>query len=95
MPGAQPGDRPVLLHCRAPGAMQMNCPDGSRKHDMIVTAVPGDVRYSPISPHGRPAPAFNPAQMLYTTEAGVHAGIGRGRLTYTLGLRRLSPIVAQ
>ena len=49
MPGAQPGDRPVLLHCRAPGAMQMNCPDGSRKHDMIVTAVPGDVRYSPIS----------------------------------------------
>jgi hypothetical protein len=92
----QPADAPFFFTLTAPGATQMYCPDGSRKHDMIVTAVPGDVSYKPIVQmvSCRPGSAFNPADMPYTSEAEVRTGISSGKLTCTLGLRRLSPIVA-
>jgi hypothetical protein len=92
----QPAEAPFFFTLSAPGATQMYCPDGSRKHDMIVTAVPGDPGYSPIVQmvSCRPGPAFNAADMPYTSEAEIRAGIAGGKLTCTLGLRRLSPIVS-
>jgi hypothetical protein len=92
----QPEDAPFFFTLSAPGATQMYCPDGSRKHDMIVTAVPGDAGYSPIvhMVSCRPGPAFVASEMPYTSEAEVRAGIASGKLTCTLGLLRLSPIVS-
>jgi hypothetical protein len=90
-----PADAPFFFTLSAPGATQMYCPDGSRKHDMIVTAVPGDVAYSPIVQmvSCRPGPAFVATDMPYTSEAKIRAGVANGKLTCTLGLHRLSPIV--
>jgi hypothetical protein len=92
----QPAEAPFFFTLSAPGATQMYCPDGSRKHDMIVTAVPGDVGYSPIVQmvSCRPGPAFSASDMPYTSEAAIRTGVAGGRLTCTLGLRRLSPIVS-
>jgi hypothetical protein len=92
----QPADAPFFFTLSAPGANQMYCPDGSRKHDMIVTAVPGDAGYSPIVQmvSCRPGPAFSASDMPYTSEAEVRAGIASGKLACTLGLRRLSPVVS-
>jgi hypothetical protein len=91
----QPADAPFFFTLSAPGATQMYCPDGSRKHDMIVTAVPGDAGYSPIVQmvSCRPGPAFVASDMPYTSETEIRAGIANGKLACTLGLHRLSPIV--
>jgi hypothetical protein len=90
-----PADAPFFFTLSAPGATQMYCPDGSRKHDMIVTAVPGDPGYSPIVQmvSCRPGPAFTVLDMPYTSEAEIRAGVADGRLTCALGLHRLSPII--
>jgi hypothetical protein len=92
----EPAEAPFFFTLAAPGATQMYCADGSRKHDMIVTAVPGDPGYSPIVQmvSCRPGPAFTVSEMPYTSEAEIRAGIAARKLTCTLGLRRLSPIVS-
>ncbi len=40
-------DLPEFYVLFVPGATQMYCPDGSSKHDMVATAVPGDPGYNP------------------------------------------------
>src|SRR4029450_3824 len=39
-------DVPVMYTLFVPGATQMSCHDGTRVHDMVLTAVPGDEGYN-------------------------------------------------
>jgi hypothetical protein len=68
-----------------PGATQFSCPDGSRLHDHVITAAPGDPGYTGAWTVVRadPGPNFNIGKMPYTTEAEVLAGVAAGELILT------------
>lgn len=86
---------PLFYGLFVPGATQMSCPDGTRLHDMVVTAVPGDPGYNAAVQVVRcvAGPSFAAATMPYTSAAEVEAGIANGELRCVLGAVLLSPVV--
>ena len=88
-------DVPLFYTLFVPGATQMMCPDGSRTHDMVLTAVPGDPDYNGAVQLVRclPGPNFDIADMPYTSAAAVEAGIGAGELNCTPARVLAAPVV--
>lgn len=72
----------ILYALFVPGATQFACPDGSRLHDHVITAAPGDRGYTGAWTVVRvtPGPNFDIAKMPYTDEAEVLAGVAAGEL---------------
>ena len=80
-----------------PGATQFACPDGSRLHDHVITAAPGDPGYTGAWTVVRvdPGPNFDIANMPYTSEAEVLAGVAAGELVLTeTGFSFRAPVVS-
>jgi hypothetical protein len=80
-----------------PGATQFGCPDGSRVHDHVITAAPGDPGYTGAWTVVRvtPGPNFDAADMPYISEAEVLAGVAAGELVLTdTGFSFRAPLVA-
>jgi hypothetical protein len=88
-------DVPVLYALFVPGATQMSCADGTRVHDMVLTAVPGDEGYNAAVLLTRclAGPNFSLADMPYDSAGKVEAGIAAGELVCTPIRVALSPVV--
>lgn len=87
---------PLFYTLFVPGASQMMCPDGTRVHDMVLTAVPGDAGYNGAVQLVRcgPGPNFDIANMPYTSAQQVEAADAAGELNCTNTGRILSaPVV--
>ncbi len=78
-------DVPLFYTLFVPGASQMMCPDGTRVHDMVLTAVPGDAGYNGAVRLVRcvRGPNFDIADMPYTSAQQVEAAIAAGELNCT------------
>lgn len=78
-------DVPLFYTLFVPGASQMMCPDGTRVHDMVLTAVPGDASYNGAVQLVRcvSGPNFDIADMPYTSAQQVEAAIAAGELNCT------------
>jgi hypothetical protein len=92
---ARAADVPLFYALFVPGASQMYCPDGTFRHDMVLSAIPGDPSYNAAVQVVRcvAGPNFATANMPYTSAAAVEAGIARGELQCVLGAVLLSPVV--
>ena len=68
-----------------PGATQYGCLDGTRRHDYVLAAGPGEPGYTAAWRviRGTPGPSFDGSRMPYTTEAAVLAAAARGELVLT------------
>jgi hypothetical protein len=88
-------DVPVMYTLFVPGATQMSCHDGTRVHDMVLTAVPGDEGYNGAVRVTRclAGPNFSIEDMPYDSAAAVEAGIAGGELVCTRLFVALSPVV--
>lgn len=88
-------DAPVMYTLFVPGATQMSCADGTRVHDMVLTAVPGDAGYNAAVLLTRcvAGPNFSPADMPYDSAGEVEAGIAAGKLICTPIRVALAPVV--
>ena len=86
---------PLFYTLFVPGADQMMCPDGTRRHDMVLTAVPGDPGYNGAVQLVRclAGPNFDIADMPYTSADEVQAGIAAGGLTCSFGRVLAAPVV--
>lgn len=65
-----------------PGAHQEQCPDGSLRHDHVLTTVPGVPGYAPLW-HViavTPTAQFDPNIMPITSAAGVQAAVAAGQV---------------
>jgi hypothetical protein len=91
---ARAADVPVMYTLFVPGATQMSCHDGTR-HDMVLTAVPGDEGYNGAVRVTRclAGPNFSIEDMPYDSAAAVEAGIAGGELVCTRLFVALSPVV--
>ena len=81
-----------------PGATQFSCPDGSRVHDHVITAAPGDPGYTGAWTVVlvTPGPNFDIGDMPYTSEAEVLAGVAAGELVLTdTGFSFRAPLVSR
>jgi hypothetical protein len=78
----QTGPYGTLYVILAPGATQVACPDGSLRHDHVLSAVPGVEGYVPRWQIilAVPGPAFDPAMMPVTSVAEVEAAVQAGQL---------------
>lgn len=96
------GDVPIMYTLFVPGATQMSCPDGSLRHDMVLTALPGDPGYQPavrivrcIPGPNWANPAVGPA-FPYTSAPEVEAAIASGKLTCAAPSPvRMAPVVGR
>ena len=95
-------DVPIMYTLFVPGATQMSCPDGTLRHDMVLTAVPGDPGYQPAVRIVRclPGPNWaNPAigpVFPYTSASEVEAAIAAGKLTCAAPSPvRMAPVVGR
>lgn len=95
-------DVPIMYTLFVPGATQMSCPDGTLRHDMVLTAVPGDPGYQPAVRIVRclPGPNWaNPAigpAFPYTSAAEVQAAIASGKLSCAApSAVRMAPVVGR
>lgn len=88
-------DVPVLYALFVPGATQMSCANGTRVHDMVLTAVPGDEGYNAAVLLTRcvAGPNFSIADMPYDSAEEVEAGIAAGKLTCMPIRVALAPVV--
>ena len=95
-------DVPIMYTLFVPGATQMSCPDGTLRHDMVLTAVPGDRGYQPavrivrcgIGPNWA-NPAVGPA-FPYTSAAEVEAARSSGKLSCAAPSPvRMAPVVGR
>lgn len=88
-------DVPVMYALFVPGATQMSCHDGTRVHDMVLTAVPGDEGYNGAVLLTRcvAGPNFSIEDMPYDSAAAVEAGIAGGELVCAPVFVALSPVV--
>jgi hypothetical protein len=73
---------PALYVILAPGATQVACPDGSLRHDHVLSAVPGLAGYTGAWTIvlALPGPAFGLSNMPYTSVSAVEAGVAAGEL---------------
>lgn len=92
-------DVPVMYAIYVPVATQMSCPNGSLKHDMVLTAIPGDRGYQPAVRISRctAGPNFALADFPFTSATEVQAGIKAGQLTCSApgAAVRLAPVVGR
>lgn len=81
-----------------PGATQVACPDGSLRHDHVLSAVPGTAGYVPRWQIilAVPGSAFDPAIMPLTTVAAVEAAVQAGQLELlNTGIVFDAPVIGQ
>jgi hypothetical protein len=88
----------VLYALFVPGATQygFQCANPALRHDHVITVAPGDAGYSAAWRVWRvtPGPNFSAADMPYTTEAQVLAGIAAGKLVAVdTGFEFRAPVV--
>ena len=82
----------------APGATQVACPDGSLRHDHVLSAVPGTEGYVPRWRIilATPGDAFDPAIMPITSTEAVNAAVASGELVLTdTGIVFDAPVIGQ
>ena len=87
---------PTLYVILAPGATQVACPDGSLRHDHVLSAVPGSRGYTGAWTIvlALPGPAFDVPNMPYTSESAVEAGVAAGELVLVeTGIKFVAPVV--
>ena len=95
-------DVPLMYTLFVPAATQMSCPDGSLRHDMVLTAVPGDPGYQPavrivrcVAGPTWANPGIGPA-FPYTSAAKVQAAIAAGKLSCAAPSPvRMAPVVGR
>jgi hypothetical protein len=88
---------PTLYVILAPGATQVACPDGTLRHDHVLSAVPGTSGYTAAWTIvlAVPGPAFEVTDMPYTSVAEVETGVTAGELTLVeTGIVFVAPVVA-
>lgn len=82
----------------APGATQVACPDGSLRHDHVLSAIPGTAGYVPRWRIilATPGAAFDPSTMPFTSTAAVEAAAASGQLVLTdTGIVFNAPVIGQ
>jgi len=82
----------------APGATQVGCPDGSLRHDHVLSAVPESAGYAPRWRIilATPGIAFNSALMPFTSIAAVKAAASASQLELTdTGIVFNAPVIGQ
>ncbi len=87
---------PILYVILAPGASQVACPDGTLRHDHVLSAIPGSAGYTGTwrIVLATPGVAFNVAAMPYTSVDEVMSGVAAGQLVLTdTGIDFVAPIV--
>jgi len=87
---------PTLFVILAPGATQVACPDGTLRHDHVLSAVPGSPGYTGAWTIvlALPGPAFDIANMPYTSVAAVEAGVAADELLLVeTGITFIAPVV--
>lgn len=87
---------PPLYVILAPGATQVACPDGTLRHDHVLSAVPGSPGYTGAWTIvlAVPGPNFDVAKMPYTSVAAVDAGVAAGELVLVqTGIVFVAPVV--
>lgn len=82
LPNQRAGPYGRLYVILAPGATQVACPDGSLRHDHVLSAVPGVDGYVPFWRIilATPGPGFDISIMPVTSVAGVEAAVQAGQL---------------
>lgn len=88
---------PTLYVILAPGATQVACPDGTLRHDHVLSTVPGTSGYTGAWTIilAVPGPAFDVTDMPYTSVAEVEAGVTAEELTLVeTGIVFVAPVVA-
>lgn len=93
---------PIMYTLFVPGATQMSCPDGTLRHDMVLTSVPGDPGYQPAVRIVRcvPGPNWaNPAvgpAFPFTSASEVQMAIASGKLSCSPPSPiRMAPVVGR
>ena len=87
---------PALYVILAPGATQVACPDGTLRHDHVLSVVPGSAGYTGAWTIvlAVPGPAFDASNMPYTSVAEVDAGVAAGQLVLVdTGITFVAPVV--
>jgi hypothetical protein len=87
---------PNLYVILAPGATQVACPDGTLRHDHVLSAVPGSPGYTGAWTIvlALPGPAFDFADMPYKSVAEVDVAIANAELVpVDTGIRFVAPVV--
>jgi hypothetical protein len=93
---ARAASAPPLYVVLAPGATQVACPDGTLRHDHVLSAVPGSPGYTGTwrIVLATPGTAFDAANMPYTSVAAIQAGGGGDELVLTdTGIDFVGPVV--
>jgi hypothetical protein len=88
----------ILYVVLAPGATQVACPDGSLRHDHVLSAIPGVEGYTPRWKIilALPGPAFDPALMPFTSTSAVQTAIQAGQLELLdTGIVFNAPVIGQ
>lgn len=94
----QTGPYGTLYVILAPGATQVACPDGSLRHDHVLSAIPGTPGYAPRWRIilATPGDAFNPTIMPLTSTSAVEAAVASGQLVLTdTGIVFNAPVIGQ
>jgi hypothetical protein len=94
----QTGPYGTLYVILAPGATQVACPDGSLRHDHVLSAVPGVEGYVPLwrIVLAIPGPGFDISIMPVTSVAGVTAAVQAGQLELLdTGIVFSAPVIGQ
>jgi hypothetical protein len=94
--GNRAATAPPLYVIIAPGATQHSCPDGSLRHDHVLSAAPGSPGYTAAWSLVLvlPTDAFVPAEMPFTSVAAVQAAAAAGHVTLVeTGVRMIAPVV--
>lgn len=98
MTDQKPGPFGTLYVILTPGATQVACPDGSLRHDHVLSAIPGVDGYVPRWQIilAVPGPAFDPAIMPVNSVAAVQAAVQAGQLVLlNTGLVFNAPVIGQ
>lgn len=93
---ARAASAPPLYVVLAPGATQVACPDGTLRHDHVLSAVPGSPGYTGTwrIVLATPGTAFDVANMPYTSVAAIQAGVAARELVLTnTGIDFVGPVV--
>jgi hypothetical protein len=87
---------PPLYVILAPGATQVACPDGSLRHDHVLSVVPGRPGYTGTwrIVLATPGATFDVSAMPYTSVDAVLIGVAAGELVLTdTGIDFVGPVV--
>jgi hypothetical protein len=93
---ARAASAPPLYVVLAPGATQVACPDGTLRHDHVLSTFPGHPDYTGAwrIVLATPGTAFDASKMPYTSVSAVLAGVAADELVLTdTGIDFVSPVV--